>query len=121
MIIILGLLTFVHRRQIFKYLYIVNIFLYLVAIVTYFILINHPVGKPFPYAWMTAISFVWVKSIFLAFGLLVASLSTFVIEQAQRDIWARIIIAIVALAIIVAFAIGIYYFFIEIFRIIGYF
>ena len=120
MIFVLGLMVFVHRRQVFKYLYIVNIFLYLVAIVTYFILINHPVGQPFPYPWMTAIPFVWAISIFLAFGLSVASLSTFVIEQAQRDIWARIIIAIVALAIIVAFAIGIYYF-IEIFRIIGYF
>ena len=120
MIIILGLLTFVHRRQVFKYLYMVNIILYLVAIITYFILINHPVGEPFPYPWMTAIPFVWAISIFIAFGLSFASLSAFAIKQVQRHIWARIIIALVVLAIIVAIAIGIYYF-IEIFRIIGYF
>ena len=120
MIIILGFLTFVHRRQVFKYLYMVNIILYLVAIITYFILINHPVGEPFPYPWMTAIPFVWAISIFIAFGLSFASLSAFAIEQVQRHIWARIIIALVVLAIIVAIAIGIYYF-IEIFRIIGYF
>ena len=120
MIIILGLMTFVHRRQVFKYLYIVNIFLYLVAIITYFILENHPVGQPFPYPWMTVIPFVWVISIFLAFGLSLASLSAFVIEQAQRHIWARIIIALVVLAIMIAIAIGIYYF-IEIIRVIGYF
>lgn len=120
MIIILGLMTFVHRRQVFKYLYIMNILLYLVAIITYFILINHPVGQPFPYPWMTAIPFVWAISIFLAFGLSFASLSAFVIEQAQRHIWARIIIALVVLAIMIAIAIGIYYF-IEIIRVIGYF
>ena len=120
MIIILELMTFVHRRQVFKYLYIMNILLYLVAIITYFILINHPVGQPFPYPWMTAIPFVWVISIFLAFGLSFASVSAFVIEQAQRHIWARILIGLVVLAIMIAIAIGIYYF-IEIIRVIGYF
>ena len=120
MIIILGLMTFVHRRQVFKYLFIVNIFWYLVAIITYFILENHPVGQPFPYPWMTAIPFVWAISIFLAFGLSFASVSAFVIEQAQRHIWARIIIGLVVLAIMIAIAIGIYYF-IEIIRVIGYF
>ena len=59
-------------------------------------------------------------SIFLAFGLSFASLSAFVIEQAQRHIWARIIIGLVVLAIMIAIAIGIYYF-IEIIRVIGYF
>ena len=120
MIFVLGLMVFFHRRQVFKYLYIVNIFLYLVAIITYFILINHPVGQPFPYPWMTAIPFVWAISIFLAFGLSFASLSAFVIEQAQRHICARIIIGLVVLAIMIAIAIGIYYF-IEIIRVIGYF
>lgn len=120
MIIILGLMVFFHRRQVFKYLYIVNIFLYLVAIITYFILENHPVGQPFPYPLMTVIPFVWAISIFLAFGLSFASLSAFVIEQAQRHIWARIIIGLVVLAIMIAIAIGIYYF-IEIIRVIGYF
>ena len=120
MIIILGFLTFVHRRQVFKYLYMVNIILYLVAIITYFILINHPVGEPFPYPWMTAIPFVWAISIFIAFGLSFASLSAFAIEQVQRHIWARIIIGLVVLAIMIAIAIGIYYF-IEIIRVIGYF
>ena len=56
--------------------------MYLVAIITYFILENHPVGQPFPYPWMTVIPFVWAISIFLAFGLSFASLSAFVIEQA---------------------------------------
>ena len=120
MIFILGLMVFFHRRQVFKYLYIVNVFLYLVAIITYFILINHPVGQPFPYPWMTVIPFVWAISIFLAFGLSFASLSAFVIEQSQRHIWARIIIGLVVLAIMIAIAIGIYYF-IEIIRVIGYF
>lgn len=120
MIIILGLMTFVHRRQVFKYLYIVNIILYLVAIITYFILTNHPVGQPFPYPWMTAIPFVWAISIFLAFGLSFASVSAFVIEQAQRHIWARILIGLVVLVIMIAIAIDIYYF-IEIIRVIGYF
>ena len=120
MIIILGLMTFVHRRQVFKYLYIVNIILYLVAIITYFILTNHPVGQPFPYPWMTAIPFVWAISIFLAFGLSFASVSACVIEQAQRHIWARILIGLVVLVIMIAIAIDIYYF-IEIIRVIGYF
>ena len=120
MIFVLGLMVFFHRRQVFKYLYIVNIFLYLVAIITCFILENHPVGQPFSYPWMTVIPFVWAISIFLAFGLSFASLSAFVIEQVQRHIWARTIIGLVVLAIMIAIAIGIYYF-IEIIRVIGYF
>ena len=97
MIIILGIMIYFHRRQPLKYLYIGNIVVYLVAILSYFILDLWGVS-----VYHTVVAIVWVIAMFVACPLTLVSLSAFLIEQAQRHLWAKIVIIIAILASIVA-------------------
>ena len=97
MIIILGIMIYFHRRQSLKYLYIGNIVVYLVAILSYFILDVWGVS-----VYHTVVAIVWVIAIFVAYPFTLVSVSAFLIEQAQRHLWAKIVIIIAILASIVA-------------------
>lgn len=97
MIIILGIMIYFHRHQPLKYLYIGNIVVYLVAILSYFILDLWGVS-----VCHTVVAIVWVIAIFVAYPLTIVSVSAFLIEQAQRHLWAKIVIIIAILASIVA-------------------
>ena len=99
-IVVLGILIYFHRRSTFKYLYMFNIFLYMIAIFSYFILINHPVGEKFPNPLMAAIPFVLAIAIFEAYLLSILSVSFFVFEEAQRHLWAKIVIGIAAVSLV---------------------
>ncbi|MGX7073796.1 hypothetical protein ACWOB6_04555 [Falseniella ignava] len=120
MIILLGVMIYFHRHNRLKYLYISTIFLYLIAIVTYFFLQSCPVGAGYESPWITAVKFVWLISIFAAYVLSIASIDAFVIEHARRHLWAKVIIGIVGLAFIAGCLIVIYYF-IQLVKIIGIF
>ena len=100
MIALLGIMIYFHRHKSLKYLYMFNIFCYMVAIFSYFILINHPVGEKFPNSLMAAIPFVWVIAIFEACLLSILSVSFFVFEEAQRHLWAKIVIGIAAVSLV---------------------
>ena len=97
MIIILGIMIYFHRPQPLKYLYIGNIVVYLVAILSYFILDLWDVS-----VYHTVVAIVWVIAMFVAYPLTIVSVSAFLIEQAQRHLWAKIVIIIAILASIVA-------------------
>ena len=97
MIIILGIMIYFHRHQPLKYLYIGNIVVYLVAILSYFILDLWDVS-----VYHTVVAIVWVIAMFVAYPLTIVSASAFLIEQAQRHLWAKIVIIIAILASIVA-------------------
>ena len=97
MIIILGIMIYFHRHQPLKYLYIGNIVVYLVAILSYFILDVWGVS-----VYHTVVAIVWVIAIFVAYPFTIVSVSAFLIEQAQRHLWAKIVIIIAILASIVA-------------------
>lgn len=97
MIIILGIMIYFHRRQSLKYLYIGNIVVYLVAILSYFILDVWGVS-----VYHTVVAIVWVIAIFVAYPFTIVSVSAFLIEQAQRHLWAKIVIIIAVIASIVA-------------------
>ena len=88
-IIILTVMIYFHRHHLLKYLYLINIFFFLAAISSYFIVIKHPAGKEFPKLWMNTIPFVWLARIFGGYFLSVLSFSAFVIEHARRHIWAK--------------------------------
>lgn len=100
MIALLGIMIYFHRHKSFKYLYMFNIFCYMVAIFLYFILINHPVGEKFPNPLMAAIPFVLAIAIFEAYLLSILSVSFFVFEEAQRHLWAKIVIGIAAVSLV---------------------
>lgn len=97
MIIILGIMIYFHRHQPLKYLYIGNIVVYLVAILSYFILDLWDVS-----VCHTVVAIVWVIAMFVAYPLTIVSVSAFLIDQAQRHLWAKIVIIIAILASIVA-------------------
>ena len=101
MIFLLGIMIFFHRKKSFKYVYMFNIFLYLIAIVTYFIIIAQPIGLGHESPIITAIKFIWLISIFGAYVLSISSIGVFVVEQAQRHMWAKVVLGLAGLAAVI--------------------
>ena len=100
-IILLGIMIFFHRRKSFKYVYMFNIFIYLIAIVTYFIIIVQPIGLGYESPTITAIKFIWLISIFGAYVLSISSIGVFVVEHAQRHMWAKVVLGLAGLAAVI--------------------
>ena len=100
-ILLLGIMIFFHRKKSFRYVYMFNIFLYLIAIVTYFIIIVQPIGLGYERPIITAIKFIWLISIFGAYVLSISSIGVFVVEQAQRHMWAKVVLGLAGLAAII--------------------
>ena len=101
MILLLGIMIFFHRKKSFKYVYMFNIFLYLIAIVTYFIIIVQPIGLGYESPIITVIKFIWLISIFGAYVLSISSIGVFVVEQAQRHMWAKVVLGLVGVAAVI--------------------
>lgn len=101
MILLLGIMIYFHRKKSFKYVYMFNIFLYLIAIVTYLIIIAQPIGLGSERPIITAIKFIWLISIFGAYVLSISSIGVFVVEQAQRHMWAKVVLGFAGLAVVI--------------------
>ena len=101
MILLLGIMIYFHRKKSFKYVYMFNIFLYLIAIVTYFIIIAQPIGLGSERPIITAVKFIWLISIFGAYVLSISSIGVFVVEQAQRHMWAKVVLGLACLAAVI--------------------
>ena len=101
MILLLGIMIYFHRKKSFKYVYMFNIFLYLIAIVTYFIIIAQPIRLGYESPIITAIKFIWLISIFGAYVLSISSIGVFVVEQAQRHMWAKVVLGLVGVAAVI--------------------
>jgi hypothetical protein len=101
MILLLGIMIYFHRKKSFKYVYMFNIFLYLIEIVTYFIIIAQPIGLGYESSIITAIKFIWLISIFGAYVLSISSIGVFVVEQAQRHMWAKVVLGLAGLAVVI--------------------
>ena len=100
-ILLLGIMIFFHRKKSFRYVYMFNIFLYLIAIVTYFIIIVQPIGLGYESPIITVIKFIWLISIFGAYVLSISSIGVFVVEQAQRHMWAKVVLGLAGLAVVI--------------------
>ena len=101
LILLLGIMIYFHRKKSLKYVYMFNIFLYLIAIVTYFIIIAQPIGLGYESPIITAVKFVWLISIFGAYVLSISSIGVFVVEQAQRHMWAKVVLGLAGLAVVI--------------------
>ena len=101
MIFLLGIMIFFHRKKSFKYVYMFNIFLYLIAIVTYFIIIVQPIGLGYESPIITAIKFIWLISIFGAYVLSISSIGIFFVENAKRHLWAKVVLGLAGLAAVI--------------------
>ena len=118
MILLLGNMIYFHRKKSFKYVYMFNIFLYLIAIVTYFIIIVQPIGLGYESPIITAIKFIWLISIFGAYVLSISSIGVFVVENAKRHLWAKVVLGLVGVAVVI-YVIALIVYFASIIKAIG--
>ena len=102
MIVVLCILTYFHRHHLLKYLYLTNIVCYIIAILTYFIIISQPIGENHLGKWYNVVAFTWLISFFGGFFLSLTATPCFFIEQAQRHLWARVICGIGIIAYILS-------------------
>lgn len=78
-------------------------------IFSYSIYIKYLAREYFSAQWLNVVPFVWLIGIFAGYFLSVASVGSFVIEQAQRHTWAKVTVGIAGVAFIVLCIIGIYF------------
>ena len=72
-IILLAIMMYIHKRQLFKYIYFGNVLCLITAVVCYMFIDRHPVGQPYSASWMEAIPFVWLFTIFGGYFCFIAS------------------------------------------------
>ena len=108
MIILLMIMIFFHRNHMHKYLYIISSLCLFVAVLAYFAMTRHLAGDREPGSLMQAVSIIWLVGIFGGYILSILSFVVFIIEQAQRHLWAKGIIGIAGVALILLSIWGIY-------------
>lgn len=108
MIILLMIMIFFHRNHMHKYLYIISSLCLFVAVLAYFAMTRHLAGDREPGALMQAVPIIWLVGIFGGYILSILSFVVFIIEQAQRHLWAKGIIGIAGVALILLSIWGIY-------------
>ena len=90
--VFLAIMAYVHRKQLFRYIYFGNIFCFVIAVVCYVLVMNHPAGQPYSTLWMAAVPFLWLFGIFG--GYFLVSAFAFLVEMAQRKMLARVLLGI---------------------------
>ena len=108
MIILLMIMIFFHRNHMHKYLYIISSLCLFVAVLAYFAMTRHLAGDREPGALMQAVPIIWLVGISGGYILSILSFVVFIIEQAQRHLWAKVIIGIAGVALILLSIWGIY-------------
>ncbi len=108
MIILLMIMIFFHRNHMHKYLYIISSLCLFVAVLAYFAMTRHLAGDREPGSLMQAVPIIWLVGIFGGYILSILSFVVFIIEQAQRHLWAKGIIGIAGVALILLSIWGIY-------------
>lgn len=108
MIILLMIMIFFHRNHMHKYLYIISSLCLFVAVLAYFAMTRHLAGDREPGSLMQAVPIIWLVGIFDGYILSILSFVVFIIEQAQRHLWAKGIIGIAGVALILLSIWGIY-------------
>ena len=107
---LLIVMLFFHRHHPLRYLYIINFFCLLAAVFVYLIFRKYPVGYEYPKPWVHAMPFIWLFGIFGGYGLSILSFAAFVIEHAQRHLWAKAVIGMSGLILLVLCIWGAYLF-----------
>lgn len=108
MIILLMIMIFFHRNHMHKYLYIISSLCLFVAVLAYFAMTRHLAGDRKPGALMQAVPIIWLVGISGGYILSILFFVVFIIEQAQRHLWAKVIIGIAGVALILLSIWGIY-------------
>lgn len=96
--ILLLVMIFFHRFHRLRYLYLTTFFVWLVTLIAYFIFSKQPVGYKDPRPWMHVIPFICVFGSFGGSALSIWSVSKFVLEFSQRELWAKGLVAVACVA-----------------------
>lgn len=101
-IVLLLLMTYFCRKSKIKYLYLINIVFWIVAIGSHIILMGHQVWYNDPRLRMQAMPFIWLISRVMSIFLTIPSISVFLVMKAQKYLWAKVVIVIIKILSTVA-------------------
>ena len=110
MLLLLMVMIYFHRHHWLKYVYIVSASCLLIEIFSLLYLQWQSQGESPVSTFSLIVVFLFMSTYVLGLGLAVLSVGAFLIEYAQRQWWARIVIGIALFVLIVLFFVCVYWF-----------
>lgn len=110
MLLLLMVMIYFHRHHWLKYVYLVSASCLLIEIFSLLYLQWKSQGESPVSAFSVIVVFLFMSTYGLGLGLAVLSVGAFLVEYAQRQWWARVVIGIALFVIIVLFFVCVYWF-----------
>lgn len=110
MLLLLMVMIYFHRHHWLKYVYLVSASCLLIEIFSLLYLQWQSQGVSPVSTFSLIVVFLFMSTYVLGLGLAVLSVGAFLVEYAQRQWWARIVIGIALFVIIVLFFVSVYWF-----------
>lgn len=110
MLLLLMVMIYLHRHHWLKYVYLVSASCLLIEIFSLLYLQWQSQGVSPVSTFSLIVVFLFMSTYVLGLGLAVLSVGAFLVEYAQRQWWARVVIGIALFVIIVLFFVSVYWF-----------
>ena len=110
MLLLLMVMIYLHRHHWLKYVYLVSASCLLIEIFSLLYLQWQSQGVSPVSTFSLIVVFLFMSTYVLGLGLAVLSVGAFLVEYAQRQWWARIVIGIALFVLIVLFFVCVYWF-----------
>ena len=110
MLLLLMVMIYFHRHHLLKYVYLVSASCLLIEIFSLLYLQWQSQGVSPVSTFSLIVVFLFMSTYVLGLGLAVLSVGAFLVEYAQRQWWARIVIGIALFVLIVLFFVCVYWF-----------
>ena len=110
MLLLLMVMIYFHRHHWLKYVYLVSASCLLIEIFSLLYLQWKSQGESPVSAFSLIVIFLFMSTYGLGLGLAVLSVGAFLVEYAQRKLWARVVIGIALFVLIVLFFVCVYWF-----------
>ena len=110
MLLLLMVMIYFHRHHWLKYVYLVSVSCLLIEIFSLLYLQWQSQGVSPVSTFSLIVVFLFMSTYVLGLGLAVLSVGAFLVEYAQRQLWARIVIGIALFVLIVLFFVCVYWF-----------
>ncbi|WP_423861495.1 hypothetical protein [Alloprevotella tannerae] len=110
MLLLLMVMIYFHRHHWLKYVYLVSVSCLLIEIFSLLYLQWQSQGVSPVSTFSLIVVFLFMSTYVLGLGLAVLSVGAFLVEYAQRQWWARIVIGIALFVLIVLFFVCVYWF-----------
>ena len=110
MLLLLMVMIYFHRHHWLKYVYLVSASCLLIEISSLLYLQWVSLGVSPVSTFSVIVVFLFMSTYGLGLGLAVLSVGAFLVEYAQRQLWARVVIGIALFVLIVLFFVCVYWF-----------